>query len=602
MNHIRLVVIEDHASPHRIMKTQVFKEDGSSDAISGLLFDSKLSTHITNSENERLTSIDAICEGIRACEGSMILFLDLDLGLTSGTTRAAVRRLTELMAGYDFTGENESQIDSLPIAITAIKQTNLKNLLVVLATKHGNSRESSEPFLKNLLDNKKPTLTLGDIRNPLCLARKLAMPQDAVSIWLSNNLSNRTKELLVQWLSEPENDNGLLKQWVHSQNTENLLTSLINDLNNLIASEKFIYDEQGLKGLYSSQELEQLLSEELSSETLWLNRRLLEDAFPLEIGRGLRDRKIEIFSSTKSLSSAMALSQGATYVIPILEEAKTEFESKFQVTDSITPPSPIHECSEIASALAFYGKPWEQNWEPPFWSHDLLQKRDSKQYVELMNWLGDTVNNTFDFEQAKALVLWNDQTKPWQDLNELRSRYLTIQVIRAACSKLSITLECNENENAKFIPPCVPMFPFLIALRAFIWKKEISGEAVRKVNLSFYKGPTGMTHVLSLKLANLGGTKNGYRLWEKYCKLNDEVDRDDEPALEAARITPRLLRLLSYARTPFLRDPSSATGNSYLTLFLKGTQLQDGPSVPVVSLDFDQEHIYLLWTSEEPSE
>jgi hypothetical protein len=272
------------------------------------------------------------------------------------------------------------------------------------------------------------------------------------------------------------------------------------------------------------------------------------------------------------------------------------------------PAQPIHPCREIADALTFYGKPWEcadgeinDYGKKRYWEHDELQKANSGQYQEIVAWLGDSFRNIPVEEmesQVKALLSWGKAEEPWPKPEDPRDRRLTIKVLQAVCAKLDIPLACESSEDATFRPPCVPMFPFLIALRAFQWEKESIGEPIQEITFDLHRGKSGITHVIALRLKQLP-EKTAEGLRQKYYQLDAKSDRDVEP-IESPGITPRLLRLLSYARTRKITGLDEGTQGPlpYLSLFKEGTLLQGGVSVPVVNVDFDNFHVYLSWTSE----
>jgi hypothetical protein len=269
---------------------------------------------------------------------------------------------------------------------------------------------------------------------------------------------------------------------------------------------------------------------------------------------------------------------------------------------------PIHRCPEIVDALTFYGKPWESSDgnlkdknKKRFWEHNELQKVDSEQYQQIIAWLGDSFRNIPVEEmevQAKVLMMWKEAEAPWPKPEDPRIRWLTVKVLRAVCEKLKIPITCESNENTKFRPPCVPIFPFLIALRAFLWEKESIDEPIKEITFDLHRGKSGITHVIALRLKQLP-EKTAEGLRQKYYELDAKFDRDVEP-IESSSITPRLLRLLTYARTRKITGPDKGTQGplSYLSLFKEGTLLQGGSSVPVVNVDFDNLHVYLSWTSE----
>jgi hypothetical protein len=134
MDPIRLVVVEDDEDALRRVDN-VFGDDGCNVEIPTLRLDRDLSIHFTGGPDEAEEVVNRICGGIMATNGPMILSLDLDLGLSE--KRAEVRRQTEQVLGMEIPGSIERQVDGLLIAATAIKQKEIKPLLIVLATGHG---------------------------------------------------------------------------------------------------------------------------------------------------------------------------------------------------------------------------------------------------------------------------------------------------------------------------------------------------------------------------------------------------------------------------------------------------------------------------------
>lgn len=137
MDPIRLVVVEDDDDAH-IRVNGVFGEDGCSAKIPTLRLDRELSIRFTE-PGKGQDVVNEICRGLEAIHGPMVLSLDLDLGLSE--TRADVRRRTELVLDMEIPGSIDRQVDGLLIAATAIKQKEIRPLLIILATSHGHHHD-----------------------------------------------------------------------------------------------------------------------------------------------------------------------------------------------------------------------------------------------------------------------------------------------------------------------------------------------------------------------------------------------------------------------------------------------------------------------------
>lgn len=153
MDQTRLVVVEDSRKGH-IVLNQLFDRDGISSQVPNLQLDREISLPFTGkvAEDHRAT-LEKIRAGIKNAKGPMMLALDLDLGLDeeSGTIRSAVRLLTEEYLNRQIPGEITRQVDGLMIGVEAIKQTNIKPLLVVIQTSKGlqdENRNILQDFIK----------------------------------------------------------------------------------------------------------------------------------------------------------------------------------------------------------------------------------------------------------------------------------------------------------------------------------------------------------------------------------------------------------------------------------------------------------------------
>ena len=111
-----------------------------------------------------------------------------------------------------------------------------------------------------------------DIVNLPSLAGKLKQPADAVSLYLKNQLSAATLEILTSY------------QGTNSSPIP-LQTALVEDLNRIIRGH-LIYDTQRFAGVVLRPKTQQLLAQNPKGNTpLRLNRLLLEDAYSLELSR-----------------------------------------------------------------------------------------------------------------------------------------------------------------------------------------------------------------------------------------------------------------------------------------------------------------------------
>jgi len=148
MELIRFVVVEDQRRGYNLFD-QLFGPDGISPDIPNLQLDREISLPFPQTPQGNRETISKIRDGIAERQGPMILALDLDLGLDeeSKKTRSEVRALTEQHLGKPIPGEIDRQIDGLLIGVEAIRQKNIKPLLLVIQTGHG-KQDDLEILLK----------------------------------------------------------------------------------------------------------------------------------------------------------------------------------------------------------------------------------------------------------------------------------------------------------------------------------------------------------------------------------------------------------------------------------------------------------------------
>jgi hypothetical protein len=110
---------------------------------------------------------------------------------------------------------------------------------------------------------------IGDFKDLPSLTAKLKQHPDPVSEFLWGRFSEASRQVLLQ-----------------NADKEVLEALLVASLNSIIRSEP-IYQEQRFAGVPLSDQTKSLLDLGLAKQHLpWLNRSLLEDAYPLEIVRG----------------------------------------------------------------------------------------------------------------------------------------------------------------------------------------------------------------------------------------------------------------------------------------------------------------------------
>jgi hypothetical protein len=137
-------------------------------------------------------------------------------------------------------------------------------------------------------------LRADDFKNSALLALKLRASQDAVSTYLRERLSSQTRKLLSRYDGSAAVSN-------------EMLAALLADLNNIINGDS-IYAPERFREVALSPEANSLLRQTLSGESIQrLNRALLEDAYPTEIGH--------IRTPTSNLDLANALAEELNLLI-----------------------------------------------------------------------------------------------------------------------------------------------------------------------------------------------------------------------------------------------------------------------------------------------
>lgn len=121
-------------------------------------------------------------------------------------------------------------------------------------------------------DKSPPSLSAADLRNLPSLAERLNRPADPVSQYLHGRLSDATRNALADYLGS-------------AGEPKDLLPALTNDLNRILTG-PLIYEPQRFEGVALRAETQKLLAEQpMGGKLAQLNRRLLEDAYPLELAR-----------------------------------------------------------------------------------------------------------------------------------------------------------------------------------------------------------------------------------------------------------------------------------------------------------------------------
>jgi ABC-type polysaccharide/polyol phosphate export permease len=114
-----------------------------------------------------------------------------------------------------------------------------------------------------------PVLVAGDFKDFSALAGKLKAPPEAVSAWVTNELSSTTFKGLVAYAGAPAEAGPLEK-------------ALARELNDVMRTNS-IYTVARFAGVTLRPETQRLLAENPSRDVRRLNRQLLEDAYPGEL-------------------------------------------------------------------------------------------------------------------------------------------------------------------------------------------------------------------------------------------------------------------------------------------------------------------------------
>ena len=114
-----------------------------------------------------------------------------------------------------------------------------------------------------------PVLVAGDFKDFSALAGKLKAPPEAVSAWVTNELSSTTFKGLVAYTGAPAEAGPLEK-------------ALARELNDVMRTNS-IYTVARFAGVTLRPETQRLLAENPSRDVRRLNRQLLEDAYPGEL-------------------------------------------------------------------------------------------------------------------------------------------------------------------------------------------------------------------------------------------------------------------------------------------------------------------------------
>lgn len=156
-----------------------------------------------------------------------------------------------------------------------------------------------------------PAVSVADLINLPLFANKLKEPNRAIDKWLIKQLSSATTAALAAYQDE---DSG----------TTALHGALVQDLN-LIFRGNSIYEEQCFFGVVLRSETQALMSRNpRGSDLEYLNRLLIEDAYPLEISR-----MIEKLSALTVQTLAAQLSAPVTVVDTLVSKVLKDTAGKF---------------------------------------------------------------------------------------------------------------------------------------------------------------------------------------------------------------------------------------------------------------------------------
>jgi dipeptide/tripeptide permease len=134
----------------------------------------------------------------------------------------------------------------------------------------------------------------GDLKDLPRFVAKLTQPADAVSTYLSTNLSAGTLDGLNQ-----TNDLGSAR------------SAVLHDLNKVMTSSA-LYQPQRFQGLTLRPATQQLLARNPKGEdAIWLNRMLLEDAYPAELGK----QQMALVKTVKAVGWTALVGVGLWYLL-----------------------------------------------------------------------------------------------------------------------------------------------------------------------------------------------------------------------------------------------------------------------------------------------
>lgn len=168
------------------------------------------------------------------------------------------------------------------------------------------------------LENVYPLFLKDDVTNFKSFALKLKDAIDPVSEFLKNQFKLSTKELLDVYDDS-------------SNPSEELQSSLIDELNEVLQSGVSIYNEARFADVSFREKTEVLMTKNLLKEDImYLNRHLLEDAYPEEITKDSKDFDLGSNVITRDLTI-----ESGSRKIKLLMEAT--FQEMFQYWDKIDP-------------------------------------------------------------------------------------------------------------------------------------------------------------------------------------------------------------------------------------------------------------------------
>ena len=213
-----------------------------------------------------------------------------------------------------------------------------------------------------------PQLKPTDIRDPELLARRLSSQADPVSSWVWSRLSAQTRLELNQ-ATTPANRR---------------LAVLVEELNRLTAGES-IYETNRFSAVGLSTETRELLGQQPREAGLvWLNRLLLEDAYPGALAKDHPRCRVGVGASGSMPSSHAANWFAASMIVWLFYRRMWRFivpmaalVSFSRIYDGVHYPSDVVAGAILGAAYAFVGvwtaeSLWRwvgQRWFPCWWRH-----------------------------------------------------------------------------------------------------------------------------------------------------------------------------------------------------------------------------------------